>query len=260
MPIHQQLSQWMTEVATAPDIVTASVLDNILEKCSMSSRLIRNEGPACVSEYSEWLLTIEYTRGFLVTDFFVHQIPGKDPAIYLPMALEYLQAAVQLAQCPEEHAIISRCQIVALGELHRYKEVAKEGRELAGHVQRYKNETTRRKCALLTRPDDLISFTNMVAKAESAGRGMDLYDSAGSLMAEGQHALAAKAARESVDLLPDWTEGYAKSFRYGEAAFLLVSLARFPDVSRNYFWWLPKSRNRMTIPIQRTHNMNIFLF
>jgi hypothetical protein len=39
------------------------------------------------------------------------------------------------------------------------------------------------------------------------------------------------------------------------------SKARYKRASmEQFFFWLPKSRSRMTIPIQRSHNRSIFLF
>eukprot|EP00798_Chlamydomonas_sp_ICE-L_P029530 gene29531-5877_t len=172
------------------------------------------------------LVNLKFKRAKLVTCFLSRGKHVKKRIFYVPGALQDLQAADLMAQCPEEHANISKVRLTALLLLHRYKESGEEARKLTGHLRRAKDETEesmllitpifRQECAELIEIAGRAACHEIETEAEActeverSARAKVLYDSAGSLMAEGRHAQAAKAMRDSVELQPNSTEGYAR--------------------------------------------------
>eukprot|EP00798_Chlamydomonas_sp_ICE-L_P001771 gene1771-33187_t len=194
------LLQLLLELS-APDISTASSVDSILDKCSKGIHMLQIKGPQLdlgSSDLAETLLHLIYMRGSLAVAFDHLGTRGKDRAVYLSAALKDLHAAAQLD--------------------------AKELTAVKGGRQKGLNSKKAGGPIMSTPPEFHAMCTELIAiidcaeveseveaksKAGKTARAKELYDSARALMERSQHAQAAKAAQESVDLLPDWTEGYA---------------------------------------------------
>eukprot|EP00798_Chlamydomonas_sp_ICE-L_P027731 gene27731-7377_t len=257
-----RLSKVLQELGNT-DISSASVLDAMLEKCSMEIQNIHSGKSGYGPAVSRTVLVLfDHYRSSFVASFISNGALGKYGAARLPGALDDLAAAARVAQWPEEHASISRVRLSVLLLIGRNKEAVAAGRELAGHLLRAKDDapgppygpllrttpSCRSECAKLIeraeRAAEAEAEAEAGAKAEHANaeravrakqlddsakqtaQAKELYDSAGALMAKGQYAQAAEAAHGSVKLQPKCTKGYARLGQALERAGDFVTACR----------------------------------
>ena len=146
----------------------------------------------------------------------------------LRAAVKDLEDAGKLARFPEESAHMLMMKLTALNNMGAGDEAIRVARELRAALQDSRDDRPDPNPAnddgptLLTHPEIRAKCADVIANADSiwvemrhlekatqAERGRALYSSACDLLQEGRYAEAAEAARESVRLLPDATEGYA---------------------------------------------------